>query len=91
MERLTIAEVEEIAFDLARRHMEFDEPIPDFSSRFPGILEGCLAVPFQRFFGQDPYPTLAKGEYPVLPDGQRPSISEWEQTDCHNHSFCPAL
>jgi death-on-curing protein len=59
VERLTIAEVEEIAFELARRHMEFDEPIPDFSSRFPGILEGCLAVPFQRFFGQDPYPTLA--------------------------------
>ncbi len=39
--------------------MEFNEPIPDFSSRFPGILESCLAVPFQRFFGQDPYPTLA--------------------------------
>jgi death-on-curing protein len=59
MERLNIVEVEELAFELARRHMEFDEPIPDFSSRFPGILEGCLAVPFQRFFGQDPYPTLA--------------------------------
>jgi prophage maintenance system killer protein len=60
VERLTIAEVEETAFELARRHMEFDEHIPDFSSRFPGILEGCLAVPFQRFFGQDPYPTLAE-------------------------------
>jgi death-on-curing protein len=60
VERLTLVEVEEIAFELARRHMEFDEPIPDFSSRFPGILEGCLAVPFQRFFGQDPYPTLAE-------------------------------
>jgi death-on-curing protein len=58
MERLTIVEVEELAFELARKHMEFDEPIPDFSSRFPGILEGCLAVPFQRFFGHDPYPTL---------------------------------
>ncbi len=59
MERLTVVEVEELAFELARKHMELDEPIPDFSSRFPGILEGCLAVPFQRFFGQDPYPTLA--------------------------------
>src|SRR4030065_1842238 len=46
-------------YKFARRHWEFDEPIPDFSSRFPGILEGCLAVPFQQFFGQDPYPTLA--------------------------------
>ncbi len=59
MERLSVIEVEELAFELARRHLEFDEPIPDFSSRFPGILQGCLAVPFQRFFGQDPYPTLA--------------------------------
>jgi death-on-curing protein len=59
VERLSIAEVEELAFELARRHMEFDEPIPDFSSRFPGVLESCLAVPFQRCFGQDPYPTLA--------------------------------
>jgi len=59
VERLGIAEVEELAFELARRHMEFDEPIPDFSSRFPGILESCLAVPFQQCFGQAPYPTLA--------------------------------
>ncbi len=59
MERLTIVEVEELAFELARKHMEFDERIPDFSSRFPGTLEGCIAVPFQQFFGQDPYPTLA--------------------------------
>ncbi|MBN1509719.1 MAG: type II toxin-antitoxin system death-on-curing family toxin [Sedimentisphaerales bacterium] len=48
-----------MAFELARKHMEFDEPIPDCSSRFPGILEGCLAVPFQQFFGHDLYPTLA--------------------------------
>lgn len=59
MDRLSVREVEEISFELARHHMEFNEPIPDFSSRFPGILESCLAVPFQRFFGQDPYPTLA--------------------------------
>lgn len=59
MKDLSIIEVEEIAFELARRHMEFDEPIPDFSSRFPGILESCLAVPFQSFFGESPYPTLA--------------------------------
>lgn len=38
--------------------MTFDEPIPDFSTRFPGILESCLKVPFQRFFGQVPYRSL---------------------------------
>lgn len=58
MKKLGIREVEEIAFELARQHMQFDEPIPDFSSQFPGILESCLAVPFQSFFDEDPYPTL---------------------------------
>ena len=55
---LNARDVELIAFHLAREHLAFDEPIPDFSSRFPNILETCLAVPFQRFYGQSPYPTL---------------------------------
>ena len=58
MERLSLQEVEQVAFELARRHLEFDEPIPDFTSRFPGVLESCLAVPFQRFHHHDAYPTL---------------------------------
>ncbi|MBP8600244.1 MAG: type II toxin-antitoxin system death-on-curing family toxin [Candidatus Saccharicenans sp.] len=36
----------------------FDEPIPDFSSRFPNILESCLAVPFQSFSRKQLYPGL---------------------------------
>ncbi len=32
--------------------------IPDFSTRFPNILESCLAVPFQTFGGKGLYPTL---------------------------------
>ncbi|NPV84024.1 MAG: type II toxin-antitoxin system death-on-curing family toxin [Candidatus Aminicenantes bacterium] len=43
------AEVEYIAFRLAREMLAFDEPIPDFSTRFPNVLESCLAVPFQTF------------------------------------------
>ena len=58
MHELSVKEVEEIAFQLAREHLTFDEPIPDFSSRYPRILESCVAVPFQRFYGQAPYPTL---------------------------------
>lgn len=46
---ITLAEVEYIAYRLAKKFMEWDEPIPDFGSRFPNILESCLAVPFQRF------------------------------------------
>jgi death on curing protein len=59
---LEVEEVERIAFRLAQAHYSFDEPIPDFSTRFPNILEGCLETPFQKFFGNVPYPSLiAKG------------------------------
>lgn len=29
--------------------MEWDEPIPSFGTRFPDILESCLATPFQKY------------------------------------------
>ena len=55
---LSITEVERIAFSVAQEHLTFDEPTPDFSTRFPNILEGCLATPFQKFFGKIPYRSL---------------------------------
>jgi len=60
MKVLTIAEVEYLAFKLAKDKFEFDEPIPKFSTRFPNILESCLAVPFQKFSRKDIYPGLIK-------------------------------
>lgn len=58
MKILTLKEVEYIAFKLAKETLAFDEPIPDFSTRFPNALESCLAVPFQKFSGKSLYPTL---------------------------------
>ena len=58
MKKITLDDVEFIAFRFAQRDLGFDEPIPDFSTRFPGALESCLAVPFQKFAGKSPYPTL---------------------------------
>jgi death-on-curing family protein len=55
---ITFKEVEYIAFRLACATQEFDEPIPDFETRFAGSLESCLAVPFQKFGGKSPYPTF---------------------------------
>jgi len=49
MRVITLREVEYVAFRLAREMLAFDEPIPDFSTRFPHILESCLAAPFQSF------------------------------------------
>lgn len=58
MKLITVKEVEYIAFKLAREMLSFDEPIPDFSSRFPNVLESCLATPFQSFSGKSLYPTF---------------------------------
>jgi len=49
MKHLSLEEVKYIAFELAREILAFNEPIPDFSTRFPNRLESCLAVPFQTF------------------------------------------
>jgi len=55
---ITIAEVEYLAYKLAKEHLSFDEPIPDFSTRFPNVLESCVLTPFQSFSGKALYPTL---------------------------------
>ena len=46
---ISIVNVEYTAFTLARELMAYDEPIPDFGTRFPHVLESCLAAPFQTF------------------------------------------
>lgn len=57
---LSAAEVEYIAFALAKKFMEWDEPIPDFGLRFPNKLGSCLAVPFQSFGGKMPHRGLTE-------------------------------
>ncbi|MFA6136296.1 MAG: type II toxin-antitoxin system death-on-curing family toxin [Candidatus Paceibacterota bacterium] len=49
MKSLDVTEVEYITYRLAKELMKWNEPIPDFSSRFSNVLESCLAVPFQSF------------------------------------------
>ena len=58
MRILSIADVEYLAFSLAREHLTFDEQIPDFSTRYPNVLESCLLTPFQKFSRKSLYPGL---------------------------------
>lgn len=58
VETISIEEVRLIAFKLAKQFVEWDEPIPDFKERYEGVLESCLQQPFQRFGGNDLYPSL---------------------------------
>lgn len=60
MKPITLGEVEQIAHVLAKRLMSWDEPIPDFGTRRPNILEGTLLAPMQTF-GKKP---LYKGVVP---------------------------
>ena len=58
MKTITVADVEYLTFQLAKEHLSFNEPIPDFSTRFPHILESCVLTPFQKFSGKALYPSL---------------------------------
>ena len=58
MHRITVKEVEEIAFLIAQKKFSFNEPIPDFATRFANALESCLETPFQTFDGKELYPTF---------------------------------
>ncbi len=58
MKKISVTEIEYIAFRLARESMTWDEKIPDFSSRYPNVLESCLAVSFQTFGNKNLYKGL---------------------------------
>ena len=55
MKFISIAGIEYLAFNLAKERMDFNEPIPVFSTRFPNILESCLGTPLQGFSGKSLY------------------------------------
>jgi len=49
MEKISITDVEFITFKLTKELAAYQEAIPDFSTRFPNVLESCLLAPFQEF------------------------------------------
>jgi len=57
---LTPDDVREICFALAQEFLTFDEPIPDFETRFPGKLEAILEIPQQGTRDGLLYPTLTE-------------------------------
>ena len=56
--RINLADVEYTAFRIAKKFMEWNEPIPDFETRFPDKLESCIETPFQTFGGKSLYKGL---------------------------------
>lgn len=60
IERITVVEIEYVAYRLAKETMSWSEPIPGFSTRFTNALERCIDQPFQSFGGRQLYPSLVK-------------------------------
>jgi death-on-curing family protein len=58
METITVRTVEHLTLKLAQEMLAFDEPIPDFTTRYPNRLESCLATPFQTFGKKSLYSSL---------------------------------
>jgi death on curing protein len=49
IKNISVEQIKYIAYSLAKDTMSWDEPIPEFETRFPNVLESCIAVPFQKF------------------------------------------
>lgn len=58
MKNIMVIEVEYVAHTLAKELMTWSEPIPDFLTRRPNILESCILAPFQSFGGRKLYKGL---------------------------------
>ncbi len=43
-----IEDFETICFNFACEFFTYNQPIPPFATRFPGVLESCLATPIQQ-------------------------------------------
>jgi death-on-curing family protein len=57
---VTFEDVQYVAHTLAKELLEWKEPIPDFGTRYPSVLERTVNAPFQSFGGKQLYPGLLK-------------------------------
>ncbi len=56
---LNLEEIKYLAHSLAVNTMNWNEPIPEFETRYPNILESCIVTPFLRFERKNLYRGLA--------------------------------
>jgi death-on-curing family protein len=59
LKSLNIEEIKYLAHRLAVDTMSWDEPIPEFETRYPHVLESCIATPFQKFARRNLYLGMA--------------------------------
>ena len=59
LKSLNIEEIKYLSHRLAVDTMSWDEPIPEFETRYPHVLESCIATPFQKFVRRNLYLGMA--------------------------------
>lgn len=47
--QISVEQIQYIAHRLATETMNWNEPIPQFETRYPNVLERCIMTPFQKF------------------------------------------
>lgn len=57
---LELGHIEQICFEYARTRLAYDEPIPEFSSRFEGKLESALGAPQRTYDSKPLYEALER-------------------------------
>lgn len=60
IEKLSVEDIEYTVHRLAKETLAWQEPIPDWSTRYSDALERSLDQPFQSFGGKQLYPGLLK-------------------------------
>jgi death on curing protein len=60
LKQLTVKDIEYVAHRLAKETMSWNEPIPDFGTRYTNALERSIETPFQIFGGRQLYQGLIK-------------------------------
>lgn len=60
LKQFTVKDIEYVAHRLAKETMSWNEPIPDFGTRYTNALERSIETPFQIFGGRQLYPGLIK-------------------------------
>jgi len=58
IKKISIEAVKYTAHTLAKETLNWDEPIPEFDTRYPNVLESCINTPFQTYGGKDLYQGL---------------------------------
>jgi len=58
IKKISIEAVKYTAHTLAKETLNWNEPIPEFDTRYPNVLESCINTPFQTYGGKDLYQGL---------------------------------